>query len=135
MNNPVNQYNKIIDEQEKLETRETHPEGNFDNKRRFYLHKNYDCCQTIRIPSAAFPFSEMSHGRTLVHVAHKYGMEHHLSAIKVLKNAWKNKGIRFKSVSEVVRASKAKRKSPKKLVAQKILHFWAQLEAPTGTNN
>jgi hypothetical protein len=65
----------------------------------------------------------MMHARTLIYVAQENGMSEHLCAIKALKNALNKNGIRFKTVGEIVRASKAKRKSSKKLVAQKILNF------------
>ncbi len=124
----LSKYNEIIDQQQKLENRECHPAGHFDNRNRFYLHTQYECCQSIREPSAAYPFSEMKHARSLIHVVHENDMSEHLCAIKALKNALKNKRIRFKTVAELVHASKAKRKSPKKLLAQKILNFWSNLE-------
>lgn len=64
-----------IDEYTKLKNREIHPDGEFDSGGRFYLKDRYDCCKGIRNPSRAYPYSEMVHGRTLKHIAHKYGID------------------------------------------------------------
>ena len=53
--------------------RKTHPAGNFDNAGRFYLAPSLSCCSGIRTPSRAYPYSEMAHGRTIVHVANEFG--------------------------------------------------------------
>ena len=48
-----------------------HPDGDFDAGGRFYLsdEERRTCCDGIRAPSRAYPWSEMAHGRTLRHVA------------------------------------------------------------------
>ncbi|WP_157943479.1 hypothetical protein [Pseudomonas orientalis] len=56
-------------EQAKLSLREIHPEGEFDNARRWYPSERCECCDYIRTPSRAHPFSLMVHARTLEHVA------------------------------------------------------------------
>lgn len=57
--------------------RRTHPAGTFDNGGRFYLadEEKCACCESIRNPSRAYPWSEMAHGRTLKHVAHLFGVD------------------------------------------------------------
>lgn len=71
----------------KLQNREIHPAGEFDNKKRFYLAETHDCCSGIRTPSAAWPFSQMTHGRTAEHVAHAHGVDasHVRRVAKILK--------------------------------------------------
>ena len=66
---------EAITEYKKLQAREIHPEGTFDSGGRFYLSEKFECCKGIRNPSRAHPYSEMVHGRTLKHVAHKYGVD------------------------------------------------------------
>lgn len=57
-----------------LRDRATNPDGTFDRKGRFYLAQPLACCTSIRRPSAAYPYSEMVHGRTAEHVAHLTGV-------------------------------------------------------------
>ncbi|WP_170339715.1 hypothetical protein [Ruegeria arenilitoris] len=49
----------------------SHPKGDFDSGYRFYLadEERGGCCMEIREPSRAYPYSEMTHGRSLRHVA------------------------------------------------------------------
>ena len=48
-----------------------HPQGEFDNGGRFFLaaEEHEICCINIRDPSRSYPYSHMSHGRTIRHVA------------------------------------------------------------------
>ena len=57
-----------------LKRRETHPDGKFDNAKRFQVSCKYHCCVGIRSPSRAYPFSQLVHARTARHVAHEHGM-------------------------------------------------------------
>jgi hypothetical protein len=57
------------------------PAGNFDNAKRFFLAENLSCCG-VRAPSRAHPFSELSHGRTMVHVSNLEGAD--LKAVRRL---------------------------------------------------
>jgi len=57
-----------------LRDRKSHPDGTFDSGGRFYLTEKHECCRGIRTPSRAFPYSEMTHGRTLKHVAMCHGV-------------------------------------------------------------
>ena len=49
----------------------SHPDGDFDNAQRWYPSKSEhrDCCDEIRSPSRAYPYSYMTHCRSLEHVA------------------------------------------------------------------
>ncbi|MDP9485329.1 MAG: hypothetical protein M3Q49_05975 [Actinomycetota bacterium] len=51
--------------------RRTHPAGEFDGAGRFYLDagERQECCDGIRSPSAAYPFSYMKHCCSVEHVA------------------------------------------------------------------
>ncbi|MEQ9797360.1 hypothetical protein [Parvibaculum sp.] len=61
--------------------REEWPDGNFDKAKRFSLAEHLSCCR-VRTPSRAYPFSELSHGRTMVHVANLEGAD--LKAVRRL---------------------------------------------------
>jgi len=52
--------------------RRERPEGHFDRARRFWLSEDLPCCR-VRTPSRAHPFSELSHGRTMIHIANLEG--------------------------------------------------------------
>jgi hypothetical protein len=56
--------------------RSKHPEGSFDNKRRWYPDsaERQSCCNSIREPSAAYPYSLMLHCRTVRHLALRYNV-------------------------------------------------------------
>jgi ribosomal protein L12E/L44/L45/RPP1/RPP2 len=58
-----------------LRSRHTHPNGLFDNAGRFYLADMCDCCVGLRSPSRAYPFSQMVHGRSALHVATRFGVD------------------------------------------------------------
>lgn len=65
-------FGKVLDvliEQAKLKQREMHPAGFWDKQDRFYLKEKCECCEGIRTPSKKFPKSELTHGRSLKHVA------------------------------------------------------------------
>ncbi len=57
--------------------RRSHPDGEFDGAGRFYLDggERQECCGTIRVPSAAYPYSYMVHARTVEHVARLHGAD------------------------------------------------------------
>lgn len=56
--------------------RTAHPHGKFDNAKRWYPSENEtcDCCASVRSPSRSFPYSYMTHCRTMAHVANLYGV-------------------------------------------------------------
>lgn len=73
--------------------RSSHPAGTFDNAKRFSLAEKYPCCDDIRFPSRRFPFPEMTHGRSLQHVAHEFGVAKHLKIIRQATNRLKKHGL------------------------------------------
>lgn len=56
----------------KLQSREINPDGHFDSKKRWFPSKEeeQDCCRRLRRPSSNYPYTLMSHCRSLEHVAH-----------------------------------------------------------------
>lgn len=56
-----------------LKNRLKDPDGQFDRAGRFYLSRRYRCCNGIRNPSRDYPFSQLTHARSAVHVAHEHG--------------------------------------------------------------
>ena len=61
--------------------REESPAGKSDQAKRFWLAEKLSCCG-VRTPSRAHPFSQLSHGRTIVHVANLEGAD--LKAVRRL---------------------------------------------------
>ena len=61
-------------EYKRLRDRDMNPHGKFDNGGRFYLSGKCSCCVGIRKPSREYPYSEMAHGRSAVHVANTGGV-------------------------------------------------------------
>jgi hypothetical protein len=60
--------------------RKSHPDGKFDNAKRWYPsdREKCDCCGNVRGPSRTFPFSYMVHCRTKKHIEElvkKLGMD------------------------------------------------------------
>ena len=55
----------------------THPRGDTDNAGRWYPNstERQDCCNAIREPSRAWPWSLMHHCHTVVHVAHLFNVD------------------------------------------------------------
>lgn len=50
--------------------RQTHPPGRFDSAGRFWADEHFNCCAGLRSPSRAYPYPQMTHCRSLDHVAH-----------------------------------------------------------------
>ena len=57
-----------------LKRRDIHPDGHFDNGGRWYPDALCDCCQSVRSPSRAYPYSLLVHQRTVKHVSQEYGV-------------------------------------------------------------
>lgn len=57
--------------------RESHPAGKFDRGGRWYPsdEERQSCCSVIRSPSRSWPWSLMTHCRTVEHVARLFGIE------------------------------------------------------------
>lgn len=66
---------RVAIEQINLQARVWHPSGDFDNAGRWYPTNYCDCCESIRSPSRAYPYSLMVHCRTVAHVACVHGIE------------------------------------------------------------
>ncbi len=88
--------------------RRTHPKGYFDSAKRFTLSNRHDCCTGIRTPSRSFPFSEMTHGRSLPHIAHEFGLEKHISIIRRATNRLEKDGM--SAADDFLRSKPVKRK-------------------------
>jgi len=71
------------------QNRDEHPEGHFDNAKRWYPseHEGCTCCKYIRTPSRGFPFNLMVHCRTVSHVSQLFGVEK--SELRKSVNAFK----------------------------------------------
>ena len=85
----LNCAKEYISRQERL----SHPAGTFDNAKRFSLSEKYPCCDDIRFPSRRFPYPEMTHGRSLQHVAHEFRVAQHLKIIRQAANRLKKHGL------------------------------------------
>jgi hypothetical protein len=57
--------------------RTAHPAGKFDNAGRWYPSEaeECDCCNAVRSPSRSYPYSYMTHCRTMAHVAHLFSVD------------------------------------------------------------
>jgi hypothetical protein len=56
-----------------LQDRRVHPGGKFDHAQRWKPDRELACCALIRSPSRAYPYSLMTHCRSLTHVAAETG--------------------------------------------------------------
>lgn len=59
------------------QNRNSHPDGTFDRAGRFYPadDERRPCCAGIRPPSRAYPYSEMTHCRSALHVARLFAVD------------------------------------------------------------
>lgn len=59
---------------ERRRDRIDHPDGNFDNAKRWYPAdgEKCDCCNSIRRPSRDYPYSYMTHCRSRAHCTELY---------------------------------------------------------------
>ncbi len=95
---------------EARQTRAEHPDGEFGKGYRWYPSdtEKCPCCDNIRSPSRAYPFSLMVHCRTAAHIAQLYGVpvqsilaserktqsQARRSAERVVDIVWKVVGLR-----------------------------------------
>ena len=75
-----------------MKNRLTHPKGKFDSANRFYLTNKLSCCESIRPPSRNYPYSHMTHARSLEHIAHELSIQMHISVIRKIANTLSKKG-------------------------------------------
>jgi len=68
---------KAVDEYLSRKSRETHPDGYFEHNRYWYPGEKEACedCRTIRKPSYKYPYSLMTHCRSMQHIANKYKLD------------------------------------------------------------
>lgn len=66
---------RAAQEYKDLRDRKMNPNGAFDSGGRFYLAGKCACCAGIRPPSGKYPYSQMAHGRSALHVAHGFKVE------------------------------------------------------------
>lgn len=61
----------------KRQSRESHPDGTFDRGGRWYPSEaeEQSCCGRIRNPSRAYPYSLLTHCRSMAHVARLFGVK------------------------------------------------------------
>jgi len=71
--------------------RATHPDGSFDSGGRWYPSEDekQSCCSGIRRPSRAWPYSLMTHCRSITHVAALYGVDAREVRRAVRDEAWR----------------------------------------------
>lgn len=64
--------------------RKKHPVGSFDSKGRFYIanSERCECCHNIRSPSKSYPYSEMVHARSAIHVSSMFGVDNYVSIVR-----------------------------------------------------
>ena len=79
--------------------RRTHPAGKFDRGGRWYPTDDEEqkCCASIRQPSRAWPYTLMTHCRSLPHIAALYGVDP-----KELRRAIKDGAWEILQVQEVL---------------------------------
>lgn len=96
---------KAVEEYEKLQSREIHPNGEFDKAGRWYPSESesQDCCSEIRSPSRAYPYSYMVHCRTLAHVCSRVGAD--IEKAKEIVNA-KNKELKEVELKQITKVFK-----------------------------
>jgi len=67
---------QAFEEYQARQSRQKHPDGTFDNGGRWYpsAEEEQVCCRRIRTPSRRWPYSLLTHCRTLRHIAKLYGV-------------------------------------------------------------
>ena len=77
---------KAVEEFINRKTRKSHPDGSFDKAKRWEPSDNEwcECCKSIRTPSRRFPFSLMTHCRSIGHIAALYEVD--AGAVRKISN-------------------------------------------------
>lgn len=70
----MNTLQMAINEYQDRKSRLVNPDGTFDNAGRWYPsdEEKCKCCQSVREPSARYPYSLIKHCRTTNHIANLY---------------------------------------------------------------
>lgn len=87
---------KAYEEYKSLKERRTNPDGYFDDGGRWWPSENekQECCEGIRTPSRAYPYSLIVHCRSLRHVCAKRKVDY--SKVKELQLADRKKEYKYK---------------------------------------
>jgi hypothetical protein len=72
--------------------RRIHPVGEFDNIGRFFISEGCACCDSLRRPTRTRLYSQMIHGRSLKHVAHKYQVSEYIRIVRRAKWVYEKVG-------------------------------------------
>jgi hypothetical protein len=72
---PSSQASAVLADYNALRERRRNPAGRFDQAGRWYPAQRHSCCDRIRGPSRAYPYSYLVHCRTLEHVLHDHGAD------------------------------------------------------------
>jgi hypothetical protein len=74
--NTIENYRAAAECYRRRQSRREHPDGTFDKRGRWYPAdcEEQPCCAFIRSPSARWPYSYMTHCRTVGHVAALHGI-------------------------------------------------------------
>lgn len=83
---------QAIGQYERRQARLEHPDGKTDGGGRWYPSEaeRQDCCNVVRTPSRAWPWSYMIHCRTLKHVAALNQLsERELRSALALRQSWR----------------------------------------------
>lgn len=75
-----------------LKNRIINPDGHFDSAGRFYIDEDCSCCKYIARPTRSYPYGQMIHGRSLVHVAHKFQVENYIKIVRKAKSLYERLG-------------------------------------------
>ncbi len=86
---PDESLHKAAVEFDELQEGKRHPDTMRDNGNRYFLKKRYPCCDGIRTPSRSFPFAELVHGRTALHVAHASGFPARAAKVRAYRTLMK----------------------------------------------
>jgi hypothetical protein len=86
-----------------MDDRKARPEGTFDNANRFYLKTTFKCCEGLREPSRAYPWSQMVHAKTAIHVAHQFGIADRVADIRAYAK-WMRKYPALRESLDVARS-------------------------------
>jgi cell division protein FtsI/penicillin-binding protein 2 len=83
---------KSVTEYTALKNRTINPDGHFDSAGRFYIDEGCSCCKYIARPTRSYPYGQMIHGRSLVHVAHKFQVENYIKIVRKAKSIYERLG-------------------------------------------
>ena len=117
-------YAKALETYRKRQSRAEHPDGGFDSAKRWYPSgsERQDCCRFIRGPSRSFPYSYLTHCRSVEHVAQLYGVRENVLR-SLARNAEKIQGVDVDLIATVIFADSRIRDRPLTGARlQKIVH-------------